>query len=131
MSAGRRRGTTNAFWSAATVNANDVSPGVQIGRNIDQIIFYIKTGGTATFIVQVAHSGDPTFDGTIDPDALTAVWHDLWYLNGAPAQAVIAVTGATNFALQIPDIVSNWWRLKCTVGVNIVTTAGWEALGDE
>lgn len=147
MAAIRRRGSTNGLWNAANVASLANSTAVSLGRNIEQLTFYVSVvslGGAASVdvTVQVAHSGDPTLEG-LPPDADqppardfqndATLWYDLYYLNGAPAIGTISFAAIGRKALIVPDIVSNWWRLKRTdAGAgNAVITAGWEAGGGD
>lgn len=141
---GLRRGSRVSFWgtinasnvaTGVTVNANDVSAAVQVGRDTNMFALYINTSGTSTFQLQVAHVGEFSSQGIMpDPDDITKVWHDLWYLgnsgvgNATPCTVAFSSSGA--IATIVPDFEPNWVRLKCTVGTGVTVYAGFEAWGD-
>lgn len=131
---GLRRGSPTAFWNNATVAAAAVSPVIQVGRKTNMFTLFVKSSGTSTFQLQGAHVGAYSPQGALpDPDDLTAVWHDLWYLGTGTnsSQILIGGTGAFAIASMIPDFEVNWLRLKRTDGgADVTATAGYECWGD-
>lgn len=141
MATVRRHGNVAAFWNGATVNANDKSNYGNTGRNCDQMLIFIKTGGAATFQVQVAASTGDTVEGiAVDIDEATlapagsAQWYDYSYQNNVVASGgalgSIVIGGAAAICVGLPDWVGGYIRLLCTSGTNVVTTAGFECWGD-
>jgi hypothetical protein len=96
---------------------------------------YVIANGAFTAKVQIAHSGALAADGT-SPDAGPAgssgslatapydQWFDLFYAGATQMQ--IALAGAGNAALIIPDFSPGWIRLVATVGTAVAVTAGYE-----
>jgi hypothetical protein len=155
MATTRRHGNRAAFWGSinpttlaltpATVNANDVSAVVGVGRASDQVTFFVDAGAAFTAKIQVAHSSPATGDTVEgiawDYDSLgfgtntlaNTNWFDLYYMSGDSAgggvQSVIKLTGAGRQAVMIPDWVDGYIRLVCTIGAAVAVVAGYEAVG--
>jgi hypothetical protein len=107
MATTRRHGNRAAFWGSinpttlaltpATVNANDVSAVVGVGRASDQVTFFVDAGAAFTAKIQVAHSSPATGDTVEgiawDYDSLgfgnntlaNTNWFDLYYMSGDSA----------------------------------------------
>lgn len=131
----RRRGAKDAYWGAALVNAGDVSPAIQVGRDADNFSIFIQADKASSFQLQVAHIGDQTPDGVLpDPDAQNYVWHDVWYLGnsgtGNSTPITLTFSGAGALATLIPDFEMDWTRIKVLTGTNVTVTAGFELQGD-
>jgi hypothetical protein len=155
MATTRRHGNRAAFWGSinastlaltpATVNANDPSAVVGVGRAADQVTIFVDAGGAFTAKVQVAHSSPATGDTTEgiswDYDSLgfttntlgNTNWFDLFYMSGDSAgggvPVVLKLAGAGRQAVMIPDWVDGYIRLVCTVGASVAVVAGYEAVG--
>lgn len=142
---GLRRGSRVAFWgtinastnaaTGVTVNANDVSSAVLVGRETNMFCWYVSSSGASSFQLQVAHVGEFSAQGIVpDPDDITKVWHDLWYIGnsnvGNSTPNVITFTASGAIASLIPDFEPGYVRLKCLTGTTVTVIAGFEAWGD-
>ncbi|HMD82612.1 MAG TPA: hypothetical protein VKE92_14955 [Anaerolineales bacterium] len=143
-SEGLRRGSRVSFWGTInasnvavgeSVSANAVSRAVQVGRGTNMFCWFVSSDGASSFQLQAAHVGEFSSQGTVpDPDDITKVWHDLWYMgnsaSGNSTNNLITFTGSGTIASIIPDFEPDWVRIKCITGTTVTVIAGFEAWGD-
>lgn len=134
--------STNLVGGVNVPGSGSVSKAIEIGRGGDNFSFYVRVTSApafaSTWLLQVAHSGDPSVEGNVDVDPSTNayVWHDAWYLgtSGSGNSTRIEVTvpsGGGAVMSFVPDFAAGWARLKRTdTNGNVTVIAGFEVQGD-
>lgn len=118
----RLRGDKDAFWNNIAVGVGGISNIVDVGREVEQVGFFVTVSAATTITIQVAHEGDVTSEGIL-PEGPDTVWFDLFYTNNAqPVQLVFAAAGSAMVIL--PDVAFMHCRLKSSAAATI--TAGWQ-----
>lgn len=127
----RRHGNIAAFYGTApntlttTGAPNALSRKVNVGQDVDQVIFYVSVSGATTVNILVAHSGGLTTDGN-EPDQSSppadAFFYPIYYTG---TQQKLTFAGAGTQAIVIPDWSATWVALQSTATVNAI--AGLEA----
>ena len=121
----RRHGEPDGFWGSGTTKeatgASQASRAVQLGQAVDQFVFYVAVDAATTVTVQVAHSGEPTIDGTGPQPPAASSYMNLYWLDKPIS---VTFSGAGSTALIVPDFTPGWVRLVSSNNVNCL--AGWE-----
>ena len=121
----RRHGQPDGFWGSGTTKeltgVNGASRAVALGQATEQFVFYVAVDGATTIKVQVAHSGEPSADGTGPQPPASSAYQDLYWVT---TQVQFTFSGAGAIASTIPGFAPGYVRLVSSNSVNCL--AGWE-----
>lgn len=136
--------TTN-LGGGVNVPVGAFSAPQEIGRTTNSLAVFLKVGAGAFITkwqLQASHSGgmNNSQGEPIDQDAVTQIWHDVWYYGMVPVTEPYGTQGATNVSFwlpsgggavvnYLPDFVSGWIRLARvdTSNAAVTVSAGWES----